>query len=113
MLRGTQFLLLANFDSSTMSSLIRERAFINGEWVPAASGKTFTVTNPFDGSAVANVPDMGKQDTEAAIDAAHKVREMRFVNQVFISQTSAIRSGICHLERDHGQRAVGVVAPLV
>jgi len=51
--------------------LLREKAFVDGAWVSAASGKTFNVKNPFDGSVVAAVPDMGKEDTDKAIDAAH------------------------------------------
>lgn len=73
---GNKWILL--FFSLTirmMSSLIREKAFVNGEWVGAKSGKTFSVTNPSNGAVVANVPDMDANDTQAAIDAAHKVRK--------------------------------------
>lgn len=30
--------------------LLREQAYINGQWVSAADGGTFPVTNPADGS---------------------------------------------------------------
>ncbi len=50
--------------------LLREQAYINGEWVSAADGGTFTVTNPADGSLVAKVPQLGVSETKAAIEAA-------------------------------------------
>ena len=52
--------------------LLQDRAYINGEWVTADDGKTFEVTNPFDGQVLAEVPDMGRSETRAAIEAAAK-----------------------------------------
>ena len=37
--------------------LLREQGYVNGEWVSAADGGTFEVTNPADGSVLANVPN--------------------------------------------------------
>ena len=45
--------------------------FINGEFVDAVSGKTFTVTNPATGEHLGEVPDGGSEDAERAIEAAH------------------------------------------
>lgn len=53
------------------SSFIRQEGFIGGQWVPAASGKLFPVTNPANGEVVGTVADMGEQETQAAIDAAY------------------------------------------
>ena len=50
--------------------LLREQAYINGQWVSAADGGTFPVTNPADGSLVAHVPQLGVPETKAAIEAA-------------------------------------------
>lgn len=44
--------------------------FIDGAWVPAASGATRTITCPADGSEVGVVSEGGQSDTEAAIAAA-------------------------------------------
>lgn len=44
--------------------------YINGVWVPAASGKTFESLNPFDDSVFAIVPDSGCADVTAAVEAA-------------------------------------------
>lgn len=54
----------------TKPDLIREQAFINGKWVQARSGQTFAVINPANGEHIANVPDMGVDDTRQAIEAA-------------------------------------------
>jgi len=51
-------------------ALLREQSYINGEWVSAADGKTFNVTNPADGSLVATVPELDVAATKAAIEAA-------------------------------------------
>ena len=52
-------------------SLLREQAYIDGAWVGAAAAGTFPVTNPADGSLVANVPQLGVAETKAAIEAAN------------------------------------------
>ncbi len=44
--------------------------YINGQWTPADSGKTLTVTNPVDHSPLAEVAAMGTAETERAIAAA-------------------------------------------
>jgi len=45
--------------------------FINGEWVPAASGKTFENRNPADADDLVGVfADSGPEDVEKAVDAA-------------------------------------------
>ena len=53
-----------------MSSLLRDRALINGEWV--SSDETFDVTNPVNGKVITSVPDCGAQETEKAIDLAYE-----------------------------------------
>ncbi|MBB1489642.1 NAD-dependent succinate-semialdehyde dehydrogenase [Oceanospirillum sediminis] len=50
--------------------LLKTQAYINGEWVSADSGKTFSVTNPANGAAIADVADLGAEETRAAIAAA-------------------------------------------
>lgn len=53
------------------ASLLKNRCYVDGEWVEAESGKAFPVRNPADGSELAQVPDMGVQETRRAIEAAH------------------------------------------
>lgn len=63
---------MAGVQSRFASSLLFQKAFVNGEWVPAKSGKTFEVTNPSTGEKLGTVPDMDASDTRAAIDVAFK-----------------------------------------
>ncbi|MBB5413521.1 succinate-semialdehyde dehydrogenase/glutarate-semialdehyde dehydrogenase [Paraburkholderia sp. HC6.4b] len=53
-------------------ALIRTENFINGEWVAAASGRRFAVTDPATGKPIAEVADSGPSDARAATDAAAK-----------------------------------------
>ena len=52
------------------SALLRQQAYIDGEWVDAADGSRFDVSNPADGSVLANVPALGVIETRRAIEAA-------------------------------------------
>ena len=51
---------------------MKTQGFINGQWVAAASGKTFAVFNPANGERVAEVANMGRDDCLLAIDAADR-----------------------------------------
>ena len=50
--------------------LLIEKAYINGQWCDANDGARFDVTNPATGDVIAAVPDMGAEETRAAIEAA-------------------------------------------
>lgn len=52
-------------------SLLRDKAFVNGEWVTSKKGKSFDVINPTDGSIIGQVPDMDVEDTNVAINSAY------------------------------------------
>jgi succinate-semialdehyde dehydrogenase/glutarate-semialdehyde dehydrogenase len=51
--------------------LLRDKAYINGEWANADSGATFEVTNPATGAVIARVPDMLEAETRRVIEAAN------------------------------------------
>ncbi|KAK4949725.1 succinate semialdehyde dehydrogenase NADP+ linked [Elasticomyces elasticus] len=51
-------------------SLLKDRAFVDGEWVTDRSGKTFVVTDPVTDETIGTCPDFDSQDTEKAIEAA-------------------------------------------
>ena len=51
-------------------SLLIEKAFVNGEFVSAASGETFDVHDPATGKKIAAAPEFNRNDTEKAIEAA-------------------------------------------
>lgn len=52
--------------------LFRETCYINGEWIKADTGKTFSVINPGDGKELGQVPECGQAETRRAIEAADK-----------------------------------------
>ncbi|MBE3553303.1 MAG: NAD-dependent succinate-semialdehyde dehydrogenase [Kyrpidia tusciae] len=46
--------------------------YVDGQWTPAGSGKTFEVYNPATGDVVGEVADASKEDVLRAVDAAHR-----------------------------------------
>ncbi|RAU20997.1 succinate-semialdehyde dehydrogenase (NADP(+)) [Paramagnetospirillum kuznetsovii] len=53
------------------SSLLKSLAYVDGAWSAADSGATFAVTNPATGVVLAEIPDMGADETRRAIEAAN------------------------------------------
>lgn len=51
-------------------SLLRNSAYINGDWRQSTSGSSFCVTNPATGEVLAEVADLGATETRQAIAAA-------------------------------------------
>jgi succinate-semialdehyde dehydrogenase/glutarate-semialdehyde dehydrogenase len=52
-------------------SLLRQQAYIAGEWCAAHDGATVAVKNPATGEQLGTVPHMGVRETRYAIDAAN------------------------------------------
>ena len=52
------------------SSLFKQQCYVNGQWIDAKSGKTFEVYDPASGKTIGTMPEMNKDDVQAAIDAA-------------------------------------------
>jgi len=50
--------------------LLRQQAYINGQWCDADSAATFDVRNPATGEILGTVPDMGAAETRRAIEGA-------------------------------------------
>jgi glyceraldehyde-3-phosphate dehydrogenase (NADP+) len=59
----------------TADELPHLHLLVGGDWVPAASGDTFDVRSPIDGSVVAHAAKAAADDVEAAITAARQARE--------------------------------------
>ncbi|KAK5719711.1 succinate semialdehyde dehydrogenase NADP+ linked [Elasticomyces elasticus] len=68
-LRAT-YAMQHNVPSLNDKSLLKDQTYINGQWVGAKSGKTFEVHDPASGKLIGTMPEMDKEDTEAAIKAA-------------------------------------------
>jgi succinate-semialdehyde dehydrogenase / glutarate-semialdehyde dehydrogenase len=54
------------------TALIRQQAFINGNWIDAESGENLAVYNPATGEVVGTVAKCGTNETRRAIDAAQR-----------------------------------------
>ncbi len=55
-------------------SLLRDKAYIAGEWVGADNGDTVSVTDPATNIEIGSVPNMGADETRRAIEAAEEAR---------------------------------------
>ncbi len=73
--------------------LLRDRAFMHGEWCSAGSGNTLNVEDPATGEVIGSVPDCDSTDTGLAIDSAAAAFDD------WRSRTAAERSAV--LERWH------------
>lgn len=56
----------------TISTLLKNHAYVNGEWISADNGRTFAVTNPADNSEITRVPSLGAAETRRAIEQAEQ-----------------------------------------
>ncbi|KFX69072.1 succinate-semialdehyde dehydrogenase [Pseudomonas taeanensis MS-3] len=52
------------------SGLLRQQAYVNGEWCEADSGERTVILNPATGEPLGSVPNMGRAETRRAIEAA-------------------------------------------
>ncbi len=52
-------------------SLLRQQAYLDGQWCDADDGSTVAVTNPATGEVLGTVPKMGAVEAKRAIDAAN------------------------------------------
>ncbi|NMM49472.1 NAD-dependent succinate-semialdehyde dehydrogenase [Flammeovirgaceae bacterium KN852] len=52
--------------------LLRSKAFVDGKWTDAHSGKTYDIKNPADDSVITSVPDMDEEDVKEAIEIADR-----------------------------------------
>ena len=54
------------------SSLFRQQAYVDGQWIDADDGSVIEVNNPATGEVMGMVPRLGTAETRRAIDAASK-----------------------------------------
>ena len=74
-------------------SLLRTQAYVDGQWIDAASGETFSVINPSSFETLAEVARCGAVETRRAIKAAHRAQVE------WSRQSAAHRAGV--LRRMH------------
>ncbi len=51
--------------------LLRDKAYVDGSWIAADSGRSFPVRNPASGDEITQVPDLGVAEVRRAIEAAN------------------------------------------
>jgi len=56
------------------TDFLRDSGYVNGSWVGGNGSSTFDVLNPATGEKLATLPEMGAEETAAAIDAAYKAQ---------------------------------------
>ncbi|CAA9522644.1 MAG: Succinate-semialdehyde dehydrogenase [NAD(P)+] [uncultured Rubrobacteraceae bacterium] len=72
-----------------------EKLFVAGGWTDAsASGATFDVANPANNETIATLPDAGREEMQAAIDAAANAQDE------WAATTAAYRAGIMRRAAD-------------
>lgn len=75
-MEGSATVLEYKVDDSVAHFLAKKRQLlIDGEWVDAASGKTFSVYEPATGEVIAHVAEGEKEDIDRAVKAARKAFE--------------------------------------
>ena len=57
-------------NAPAQSMLLRQQAYVDGQWIDADSGKRFDVRDPASRAVIASVPDLGAAETERAVAAA-------------------------------------------
>ncbi len=62
----------ADWQALAASLSLEGRAFIDGAYRPAASGRTFDCVSPIDGRVLTQVADCGEADVDAAVAAARR-----------------------------------------
>ncbi|MSU47235.1 MAG: aldehyde dehydrogenase [Lacunisphaera sp.] len=82
------------------------KAFIGGEWVPAADGATFTTRDPGTGAPLAEVPAMGAKDVDRAVQAATRA----FRTSGWAEMTPNVRGVLLHRLADEVEKHKPVLA---
>ena len=78
------------------------RMLIGGDWVEAASGKTFEVYNPATGEVLANVAEGDTEDIDRAVKAARAAFETGPWTQMTPSERGRIIHRLADLILEHG-----------
>jgi len=66
----SESLTRSEWEAKAKALTIRSQAFINGHYVNAASGKTFSCISPIDGVCLTQVAECGQEDIDRAVKAA-------------------------------------------
>src|ERR1700761_9400773 len=94
---------LAYWQEKTAALSIEGRAFIDGEYRHAASGRTFDCLSPIDGKLLAKVADSAAEDVDAAVGAARRAFDSHVWSGLNPRKRKAILLRWAALMREHGE----------
>ncbi|HEY1995647.1 aldehyde dehydrogenase [Paraburkholderia sp.] len=94
---------LAYWQEKAAALSIEGRAFIDGEYRHAASGRTFDCLSPIDGKLLAKVADSAAEDVDAAVGAARRAFDSHVWSGLNPRKRKAILLRWAALMREHGE----------
>ncbi|MCE2492077.1 MAG: aldehyde dehydrogenase [Alphaproteobacteria bacterium] len=80
---------------------IRNKAFINGKFVDAASGATYASINPADGSEIASIASCDEEDVDRAVKAAREAFESGVWSQMAPARRKRVLQKFAQKMRDN------------
>jgi phenylacetaldehyde dehydrogenase len=81
----------------------RKQMFIHGKWTDARSGKTLSVYDPASGEVIANVPDAGPEDIDAAVRSARSTFESAAWRDMIPAQRERLLLNLADLIERNGE----------
>jgi (Z)-2-((N-methylformamido)methylene)-5-hydroxybutyrolactone dehydrogenase len=94
--------------SSDLAQLTSYKMFIGGEWVDAASGRSFESLSPFTGQAWATMPDGEEGDVDRAVEAAQAVLDNPDWKRMPPIQRGRLLRRLGELLREHAEHLAQV-----
>ncbi len=91
----------ADWQARAAGLSFRNQAFINGQFVPAASGKTFASINPATGDTLAQVAEGDAEDIDRAVAAARKAFDAGHWSRVAPAERKAVLLRLAELIREN------------
>ena len=97
----SDFLSCQEYEALAAKIRFPVQAFINGAFVPAVSGKTFSTVNPATGRELAQVASCGTEDVDLAVKAARKAFESGVWSRMHPSERKKICLRLVELMEKH------------
>lgn len=97
----SDFLTCQEYEAIAAKLRFPTQAFINGKFVPSASGKTFATINPATGKEIAQVASCGKEDVDNAVAAARKTFDSGVWSRMHPSERKKICLKLVELMEKH------------
>ena len=82
--------MVAETISIKNKALLKDKCYINGEWMGANDGSSSEVTNPANSERLGSLPNCGADETILAITAANEAQK------IWAKADAKERSGICY-----------------